>query len=99
MPNWNKIKAEYVRGGTSYNDLAKKYGVSFSTLRKIASKEKWTDLRSKCGAKRDIKIVESVASQESKRVDGLLAIADMLQEKIAEGISDGRFITDAQTVR
>ena len=99
MPDWKKIKAEYIRGGVSFRKLADKYGVSFSTLRKIASKEKWTDLRSKAGQKRDSKIVESVASQEAKRVDGIQTVADMLLEKIKEGVADGSLIIDSQSIR
>lgn len=89
MPNWKKIKAEYIRGGVSYRKLAEKYGVSFSTLRKVASKEKWTDLRNKAGAKRDSKIVESIASQEANRVDRVNSIADKLLTRIEECVDDG----------
>ena len=89
MPDWKKIKAEYIRGGVSYRKLAEKYGVSFSTLRKVASKEKWTDLRNKAGAKRDSKIVESIASQEAKRVDKVNSIADKLLTRIEECVDDG----------
>ena len=45
--DWKKIKSDYIAGGTSYRKLAEKYGVSFSTLKDIARKEKWTDLREK----------------------------------------------------
>ena len=89
MPDWKKIKAEYIRGGVSYRKLAEKYGVSFSTLRKVASKENWTDLRNKAGAKRDSKIVESIASQEAKRVDKVNSIADKLLTRIEECVDDG----------
>ena len=41
MTDWKSIKAEYIRGGTSYRKLCSKYGVSFSSLRAIAGKEKW----------------------------------------------------------
>ena len=99
MPNWKKIKAEYIRGGVSYRKLAEKYGVSFSTLRKVASKEKWTDLRNKAGAKRDSKIIESVASQEAKRVDGIQTVADLLLERIKEGVAKGTLIIDSQSIR
>ena len=99
MPDWKKIKAEYIRGGVSYRKLAEKYGVSFSTLRKVASKEKWTDLRNKAGAKRDSKIVESVASREAKRVDGIQTVADLLLERIKEGVTKGTLIIDSQSIR
>lgn len=44
-PDWSAIKAEYIGGGISQRDLAKKHNVSFNTLKAKANKEKWNDLR------------------------------------------------------
>ena len=98
MPDWKKIKAEYIRG-VSYRRLADKYGVSFSSIQKRGAKEKWTDLRKISSRLSDEKIVESVASQEARRVDGIQTVADMLLEKIKEGVSDGSLIIDSQSIR
>ena len=98
MPDWKKIKAEYIRG-VSYRRLADKYGVSFSSIQKRGAKEKWTDLRKMSSRKSDEKIVESVASQEARRVDGIQTVADMLLEKIKEGVADGSLIIDSQSIR
>lgn len=98
MPDWKKIKAEFIRGA-SYRILAEKYGVSFSSIQKRGAKEKWTDLRKKSSRKSDEKIVESVASQEAKRVDKVQSIADLLLEKISDGVKDGILIVDAQSIR
>ena len=98
MPDWQKIKAEYIRG-VSYRRLADKYGVSFSSIQKRGAKEKWTDLRKMSSRKSDEKIVESVASQEARRVDGIQTVADMLLEKIKEGVADGSLIIDSQSIR
>lgn len=80
--DWKRIKAEYIRGGTSYRKLAEKYGVSFSTLRKVAAKEKWTELRNKAGAKADTKIVDSVSDQEADKATKIIDVADKLLDKI-----------------
>lgn len=88
MANWKKIKAEYIAGGTSYRKLAEKYGVSFSTLRKVAAKEQWTDLRNKAGAKRDTKIIDSVSQKEAKKATDITDVADKLLGKILE-ITEG----------
>ena len=98
MPDFKKIKAEYIRG-VSYRKLADKYGVSFSTIQKVGAKEKWTDLRKKSSRKADEKIVESVASREAKRVDGIQTVADMLLEKIKDGVANGTLIVDSQSIR
>ena len=92
MASWKRIKAEYIAGGTSYRKLADKYGVSFSTLRKIAAKEKWSELRNKAGAKRDTKIVEVIGDKEADRaVDKLERVSnltDRLLEKLEKAIEE-----------
>lgn len=89
MPDWVKIKAEYIAGGTSYRKLIKKYGVSLSTLQRKASTEKWADLRKQSENKTNTKIVENVASQEAERANMFDSIADMLLQQISQDIKDG----------
>lgn len=97
--DWKAIQAEYIRGGTSFRKLAEDHGVSFNSLVKIATREKWTDLRKKADEKRTSKLVNSVASQEAKRVDKFLYVADLLMQKIQEGVESGKFLTDSQSLR
>lgn len=87
-----KAKAEYIAGGISYKRLADKYGVSFSTIRRAAEKEKWTDLKAQAEQKSSIKIVESVAEQNGKHTVSVIDVADKLLNKIekmieAEGLT------------
>lgn len=92
MPDWRKIKAEYIRGGTSYRKLSAKYGVSFSALRRRAVKEKWTDLRTRSEHEATTKIVESVATAEAKRVEVFHTVADKLLQQILSAIDDGTVV-------
>ena len=87
MPNWNKIKAEYIRGGISQQKLADKYGVSMSTLSKKAMVEKWKDLQNKTRIKAEEKITESIASSEASREDKFQSLADKLLEHITVNIN------------
>ena len=84
--DWKKLKAEYIAGGTSYRKLAEKYGVSFGTLRKVAAKEKWTDLRNKAVAKADTKMVESVSQKNAKIDDKYYNLVDKLLDRAEEVI-------------
>ena len=90
--DWKRIKAEYIAGGTSYRKLAEKYGVSFSTLRKVAAKEQWTELRNRAGAKRDTKIIDSVSENEAKKaIDKLSRVSDLtdkLLDKLEQAIEE-----------
>jgi hypothetical protein len=80
--DWNKLKAEYIAGGISYRKLAEKYGVSFSTLRDIAIREKWTDLKAQAQNKSVTKLVESVAKQNGTYTVSVIDVADKLLNKI-----------------
>ena len=96
--DWKRIKAEYIAGGTSYRKLAEKYGVSFSTLRKVAAKEKWTDLRNKAGAKADTKIIDTVSDKEADKATKIIDVADKLLGKISEVIDKVQNTKDIKNI-
>lgn len=59
--DWNKLKAEYIAGGTSYRKLAEKYGVSRRTVECRGKEENWCELKRQNCEKTVAKIVEAVA--------------------------------------
>ena len=81
--DWNKLKAEYISGGTSYRKLAKKYKVSFTTLQGVAKREQWVELRRQAQDKCDTKIVNSVASDIAKKSVKINDVADKILDKIS----------------
>jgi hypothetical protein len=85
---WNKIKAEYIAGGTSYRKLAKKYGVSRTKLERKAKDEKWTDLRRQAEVKAEAKIVNAVSDKSAKIDDKYFRLVDMLFDKAEEVIAN-----------
>lgn len=94
--DWKKIKAEYIAGGTSYRKLAEKYSVPFGTLRKVAAKEQWTQLRTRARAKADTKIIEAVSDKEADNAVNIIDVADKLLEKIVL-IADS--VCDADSIK
>ena len=84
--DWNKLKAEYIAGGISYRKLAEKHGVSFNTLKTIAIRENWTDLRQQANNDATTKMVEQVIEENTKHTVGIYDVADRLLEKIANMI-------------
>ena len=97
MADWNKIKAEYIAGGTSYRKLAEKYGISRSKLQAVATKENWVDLKSQTQAKTESKLVDSISDKESKKATNIIDVADKLVEKIYEMLSAD--VTNAQSIK
>lgn len=80
--DWNKLKAEYIAGGISYRKLAEKHGVSFNTLKTIAIRENWTDLRQQADNTATTRMVEQVIEENTKHTVGIYDVADKLLEKI-----------------
>ena len=86
--DWNKIKAEYIAGGTSYRKLAVKYGVPFSNLKNIAIKEQWTQLREQAKNRTDTKLVDNIGRQNAKIDNKYFRLVDMLFDKAEEVIAN-----------
>lgn len=92
MADWNKIKAEYIAGGTSYRKLAEKYGVKLSELRSIAERENWVELKTQAQHKTNTKIVNRVSDKESKkaikRMERVSNLTDKLLDKLEQAITE-----------
>lgn len=97
MVEWNKIKTEYIAGGTSYRKLAAKYGLSRSKLQAKATKEKWAELKSQAKAKTESKIVEAVSDQAADQAVSIIDVADKLLSKIYEML--GADVYNTQSIK
>ena len=100
--DWKKLKAEYIAGGISYRLLADKYGVPFHTLRKVAAKEHWHDLRDKASAKAATKIVEIESDKQAERMKRLLTVSDELLivvENAVRSITLGELVVDKSVLK
>ena len=81
--DWNKIKQEYISvEDTSYRKLATKYGVSISTLSKVAGRENWPELKEAARQESNRRIIKVVANRNKKRMEKLQDVAD----KVLRGI-------------
>ena len=98
MVDWITIKAEYIAGGTSYRKLAEKYGVSPTTLTKVAGREGWVEARHQTVIKQTSKIVNDVSKQNAKIDDTYFRCVDKLMKK-AEELIDGTPIWQPQMLK
>lgn len=96
--DWNKLKAEYIAGGTSYRKLADKYGVSFNTLKTIAIKGKWAELKQQADNDATTQMVNTIAKDISKNAVKIDDVADKLLGKIIK-LLDGIPIMDTQSIK
>lgn len=84
MADWNKIKAEYIVGGTSYRKLCEKYGLKLSELRNVAERENWVELKARAQHKINTKLVNAVSTQNARIDDKYFRLVDMLLDKAEE---------------
>lgn len=96
--DWNKIRAEYIKGGISQRKLAAKYGVSVNTLIKKANVEKWSSQRDETYNKVTTRVQQKTANvvadsatiaAEIKRK--LLARINGLIDSIPDGLASTEF--------
>lgn len=84
--DWNKIKAEYIAGGTSYRKLAEKHGVSFTTLTRTAQRENWVGLRQQAEDKAETKLVDVVSNKKVDIDKKYFNLVDKLMKRAEEVI-------------
>ena len=75
---WRKIRIEYVKGKTTYQKLADKYGVSASNLRKRASKEAWGKKKRKLDTKVEQKALERVCDARVREFEQIAQVNDRM---------------------
>lgn len=84
-PDWNRIKAEYLKGGTSYRELASKYGVPESTLTRRAIAGQWKQERerteSEVAAELPALVAAAILSDRDLCKSAQLADAQWLRER------------------
>lgn len=88
MVEWQKIKAEYIAGGTSYRKLADKYGLTLAVLRNVAEREEWVKLKAQAQHRTNTKIINAVSDKEAQKATDIIDVADKLLGKISELMDD-----------
>jgi len=92
--DWNRIKTEYISSNIGLRSLADKYSVSFSTLSKRSTKEKWVDERKRFGNKIVTDAANKIASDKSEQLAEEYNIACKFIKIIEESLDSDNFISD-----
>lgn len=90
MPDWVKIRNEYINGVGNAAELSRKYGVKSGTIRQRAKREGWAvasrEQRHVVVALCNEKTAEAVAAAEADRIATLMRIgnkaADLLEKRL-----------------
>ena len=96
--DWNKIKAEYIAGGTSYRKLAEKYGIDRNAVQRVAKRENWCDLKRQAKAKSETKMVNAISNDIAKKSTKINDVADKLLDKIVD-LLETLEVADSQTIK
>ena len=98
---WNKIKREYLSDETAtHRGLAKKYGISTTSISKRAIKDKWTEQKSKILAQVSESLPATIASQVEEANKRHLEAAKLLQSKGLKALKSGAVqVTHARDAR
>lgn len=104
-PNWLKIKNEYLSTNISQRELAKKYGISFNSLKDRANKEKWYVLKkkqhNKITTKTQQKTEDFLIQSEIERLKKLHYATDLMLERLLEAVTqlDTYIVSDKKTIK
>ena len=111
-PDWHRVKGEYVAGGISQRELAKKHGIPWTTLQKRAAREGWRKERDAACAKVVEKVVQKTAEKNADNATlaadikrkGLLILDRLMDEfETVKGTEHrdytGRNLTDIKRLR
>ena len=84
--DWNKIKAEYIAGGTSYRKLGEKYGCCKDVIARRSHSEGWVELKRQCAKKTATKIVDMESTKQAERFKRLLTASDKLLSAVEDAV-------------
>lgn len=84
MPSvdWERIRAEYIAGGTSYRKLADKYGLSLSAVKRKAIKDGWNEERTETEPKVHRETVRKTVQKVADAAADNAAIAQRIRAKL-----------------
>ena len=91
MADWNEIEAAYVAGGGSYRQVAARYGVGFSAVKRRGKRGSWVQKREEYGGQLRQALLDADKAARCDRFVKLNRVADRLLERVEE-------LTDAAEV-
>lgn len=88
MTDWAQIKTEYITTDTTYRELGKKYGVSYSIIGRVASRENWVQLKQQHNNSCVTKALNSDAKKKASEMLRVVKSAGRLLDKLDKAIEE-----------
>ena len=100
--DWRKIKTEWLKGGKTYAELARKHGIAEKTIRNRAYKEGWKNLKGQVADKVETELCARVARARVSELEKLIEANDRMIDvtlslvtQIAEAGEHNYMLTDS----
>ena len=81
---WSKIRAEWLKGGITQAQLAKKYGLSVKTIQNRAYKEGWKNEKGKIREKVEEQTRERVVRARVNHLEKMIEANEMLMDALVD---------------
>ena len=99
---WSKIRAEWLKGGITHQELAEKYHLSVKTIRNRAYKEGWKNEKGKIREKTEDELrgrivrarvnhLEKLIDANEALLDGLMKMAELIRAEPEKMLVDKTF--------
>lgn len=82
MPDWAKLKEEYVSGTMSLRDMAEIHEIPWSTVRKHAMNEKWAQAREQRRHKVEQAVEQKAVKKAAKEIWDEQATKERIRQKL-----------------
>ena len=97
--DWQKIQQDYVTTDVSTEELARRYGVSLSTVRKRSSSEGWMQARRAFREKSAAKLASKLSSVNARRQARIMDVGEkallLVERKTDEALAAERVMSPA----
>ena len=85
---WGRIRATWLKGDMTYQELAEKYGISEKTIRNRAYKEGWKKQKDEVRTKTGQKLLERASDARARELESIIRatdrMGDLLDKMLAE---------------
>lgn len=85
---WEQIRIEYISTDTSYRQLEKKYGVSYSKIQGRARRGDWLAEKAKFKSERTNKSISLLCEEQAKEIVRAILIGNKMLDKIEQALDE-----------